>query len=211
MRKTFTLLFIVIAFESYSQSPLQSVAKSYFRTHPFNSKFSTFILNLQRDPWFTINEFNRRTDSTFFYLSGTYKNFNPFHFPPTELKLIVAEEEIIYSDSLKTHDTIMNLQLIGVIDTNASSSKLVEKEFKKFHQSQSKFFDDFIHKSLGGPQNATGEINNYFISPFTVSPASVAWGLMPVTNQFTFAITIRFKVMENQANYITQPGELKGL
>src|SRR5689334_14191565 len=134
MRKIFTLLFIVIIFESYSQSPLQSVAKSYFRTHPFNSKFSTFILNLQRDPWLTITEFNRRTDSTFFYLTGTYKNFNPLHFSPTELKLIVAEEEIIYSDSLQTRDTIMNLQLIGMIDTNTTSMKLVEKEFRKFHQ-----------------------------------------------------------------------------
>lgn len=210
MKKFFVSLLIVIAFKSYSQDAIQTISKNYFRANPFDSKFSTFILNLHRDPWLTINEYYRRTDSTFFYLSGTYKNFNPFHFIPTELKLIVAEEEIIYTDSLRTHDTIMNLQLIGIMDTLADS-KLVEKEFRRFHQSQSKRFDDFIHKTLGGPNTITGEINNYFVSPFSISPVTIAWGLMPGTKQYSFAITVRFKIMENQANYITQPGELKGL
>ena len=207
MKKIFISLLIVISFRCYCQDAIQAISKNYFRAHPFDSKFSTFILNLQRDPWLTINEFYRRTDSTFFYLSGTYKNFNPFRFTPTELKFIVAEEEIIYSDSLQTHDTIMNIQLIGVIDTLTANGKLVEKEFKRFHQSQAKRFDDFTHKTLGGANTVTGEINNYFISPFSISPVTIAWGFMPGTKQYSFAITVRFRVMENQANYITQPGE----
>lgn len=211
MRKTFIAFLIITGFEAPAQDQIRTISKAYFRTHPFDSKFSTFILNLQRDPWFTIKEFNRRTDSTFFYLSGTYKNFNPFRYTPAEIRLIVAEEEIIYSDSLQTHDTIMNLQLIGIIDTNVESGKLVEKEFKRFHQSQSKKFNDFMHKKLGGTQSITGEINNYFLSALNISPVTVAWGLMPDTRQYTFAITIRFKVIENQAVYITQPGEFKGL
>ena len=211
MRKIFTLLFIICATKTNSQDAIQVISKNYFRTHPFDSKFSTFILNLQRDPWFSMKEFSRRTDSTFFFLTGDYKNFNPFRFTPKELKLIVAEEVITYSDSLKTLDTIVNLQLIGIIDTNTASSKLVEKEFKRFHQSQSKRFDDFSHKTLGGSQTLTGEINNYFISPFTISPVTIAWGLMPETKEYSFAITVRFKVTQNQAVYITQPGEFKGL
>ena len=211
MRKLFTCLIIISAFNAYSQDAVQKISKDYFRTHPFDSKFSTFIVNLQRDPWFSMKEFNRRTDSTFFFLAGDYKNFNPFRFTPKELKLIVAEEVIAYSDSLKTLDTIVNLQLIGIVDTNAASSKLVEKEFKRFHQSQAKRFDDFLHKTVGGSQTMTGEINYYFISPFTISPVAIAWGLMPETKEYSFAITVRFKVTQNQAVYITQPGELKGL
>lgn len=213
MRKILlTIVLLLLFFNSpYAQSPLQEVSKIYFRTHPFDSKFSSFILNLQKDPWLTIHEFNRRTDSSFFYISGTYKNFNPLRYTPTELKLIVAEDEIVYSDSLLTHDTIINLQLIGIIDTNIASAKLAEKEFKRFHQSQSKRFDDFTNKTLGGPNQKTGEINNYFVSPFSISPVTIAWGMMPETKQYTFAITIRFKVAENQALYIMQPGELKRL
>lgn len=207
MRKIFILLFTIIVFKSYGQDPIQTISKNYFRTHPFDSKFSTFILNLQKDPWLTIEEFSRRTDSTFFYVNGIYKNFNPFRFTPSELRLIIAEEEIIYTDSLQTHDTIINLQLIGVVDSNASNIKLVEKEFNRFHQSHSKRFNDFAYKKA----IKSGEIYNYFVAPFTVSPVTIAWGIMPETRQFGFALTIRFKVIENQAVYITQPGELKGL
>ena len=211
MRTLIVSLLLITSVHGFAQSPLQTIAKIYFRNHPFDSKFSTFILNMQRDPWLTLSEFHRRTDSSFFFLSGTYKNFNPFRYTPSELKITLAEQEIIYSDSLQTHDTIMNLQLIGVIDTNAASGKLVEKEFKRFHQSQSRRFDDLIHKSLGAKGAVTGEIYNYFISPFSVAPVTIAWGLMPITRQYTFTITIRFKVMENVAVYITQPGELERL
>ena len=67
MRKLLALLFIVIAFESYTQNPILTISKAYLRSHPFDSKFSTFILNLQKDPWFKIEEYNRRTDSNFFF------------------------------------------------------------------------------------------------------------------------------------------------
>jgi hypothetical protein len=211
MRKLVTVLLIATSFQTYSQDAIQVISKNYFRAHPFDSKFSTFILNLQRDPWFTTKEFNRRTDSTFFYLTGDYKNFNPFRFTPKELKLIVAEEQMAYADSLHTLDTIINLQLIGITDTNPASSKLVEKEFKRFHQSQSKRFDDFIHKTLGGSQTITGEMSSYFISPYSIAPVTVAWGMMPITKEYGFVITVRFKVTQNQAVYITQPGEFKGL
>jgi hypothetical protein len=59
MKKFAGLVFILIAFTTYSQDPIQTIAKNYFRTHPFDSKFSTFILNLQKDPWFTIEEISR--------------------------------------------------------------------------------------------------------------------------------------------------------
>lgn len=211
MRKIIVVFLLLNTINGFSQTPVQSISKTYFRNHPFDSKFSTFLLNAQKDPWLIISEFHRRTDSTFFYLSGTYKNFNPFRYTPAELKLIVAEEEIVYSDSLQTHDTIMNLQLIGVIDTNPESGKLVQKEFKRFHQSQARRFDDMVYKSLGGNGSVTGEIYNYFIAPFSVAPVTIAWGLMPNTKEYTFTITIRFKVTENQAAYITQPGELRGM
>src|SRR6186713_32779 len=129
MRKILFLLFIIIVNAGYSQNPIQPILKNYFRSHPFDMKFSSFIATLQQDPWFTIETYSRRTDTAFFYLTGTYKNFNPFHYPPKELRLVLAEEEIIHTDSLKTHDTIMNLQLLGISDTGAVNSKLVEREF----------------------------------------------------------------------------------
>ena len=209
MKKILFPLFLLIVNTSYSQNPLQSLLKTYFRTHPFDMRFSSFIASLQQDPWFTIETYSRRTDTSFFYLTGTYKNFNPFHYPPKELRLVLAEEEIIHTDSLKTHDTIMNLQLLGISDTGAANSKLVEREFKRFHKNQtdrfsSNTYDTFEEKN----GRITAEIYNYFVFPFSIAPITIAWGILPDTNKYAFTITIRFKVKENIATYIVSPGEL---
>ena len=185
-----------------AQSPVESISKTYFRTHPFDMKFSSFVASLQQDPWFSLETFSRRTDSTFFFLTGTYKNFNPFRYVPNELRLVVAEEEIIHADSIKTHDTIINLQIMGVTDTNVANRKAVEKEFRRFHNNQADRFSTNTHEGY----EDSGEIYNYFISPFSIAPVTIAWGRLE-THQYTFTITIRFKLKENTATYILLPGE----
>jgi len=207
------LLYISFTFCALSnlnaQNPLQPLLKTYFRTHPFDIRFSSFIASLQQDPWFTIETYDRRTDTSFFYLTGTYKNFNPFHYPAKELRLVLAEQEIIHTDSLKTHDTIMSLQLLGISDTGAINSKFVEKEFKRFHKNQSDRFSSNAHDTFKGKNaSITAEIYNYFVSPFSIAPITIAWGILPDTNQYAFTITIRFKVKENMATYIVSPDEL---
>lgn len=198
----YTTLILCMRFESKAQPPLQSILKTYFRAHPFDIRFSSFVTSLQQDPWFTVETYDRRTDSTFFFLTGTYKNFNPFRYLPKELKLVVAEEEIIYSDSLKTHDTIINLQIMGLTDTGMVNRKAVEKEFKRFHNNQSDRFSNSVHQTF----EDKGEIYHYFISPLSIPPVSAAWGRFEI-DQYTFTITIRFKIKENMANYIVAPAE----
>ena len=202
MKKLVVFICMIIALSSYSQNPLESILKTYFRAHPFDIRFSSFVTSLQKDPWFTVETYDRRTDSSFFFLTGTYQNFNPFRFLPKELKLVVAEEEITYTDSLKTHDTIINLQIMGLTDTGIVNSKAVEKEFKRFHNNQAGRFSNSVHQTFEG----TGEVNYYFISPLSIPPVSIAWGRIE-TNQYTVTITLRFKLKENMANYIVAPGE----
>ena len=209
MKKFLFLLLIVIVNTGYSQNPIQSVLKNYFRTHPFEMKFSSFITSLQQDPWFTIETYSRRTDTSFFFITGTYKNFNPFRFVPKELRLIVAEEEIVHNDSLKTHDTIMNLQLLAISDSGETNSKLVEKEFKRFHNSQADRFTSNTSNSYKEKDGSlTTKAYNYFVSSFSIAPVTIAWGILPGSNQYALIITIRFKVKENSAVYIISPGEL---
>ena len=209
MKKFLFPLFILIVSTGYSQYPAESLIKTYFRAHPFDMKFSSFIASLQQDPWFTIETYSRRTDTTFFYLTGTYKNFNPFRYPPQELRLVLAEEEIIHTDSLKTHDTIMNLQLLGIADSGVVNSKLVEKEFTRFHKNQAGRFSSNTSNSYKEKDGSlTVKIYNYFVFPFSIAPVTVAWGILPDTNQYAFTITIRFKVKENVATYIVSPEEL---
>lgn len=209
-RMIISLLLLTSSLAYSQQTPLKNMLKTYFRIHPFDMKFTTFILNLQKDPWFTIKEFDRRTDTTFFYLSGSYKNFNPFRYAPTEIKLIVAEQQIIHVDSLHTVDTVIALQLIALSDTTSENKNAAVKEFRRFHNNQEERFYNINHSNYKKGPIIIGEIENYFIYPLSIAPVTVAWGLLPETNQCAFTITIRFKLKENLANYIVAPWEKFG-
>ncbi len=209
MKKFFLYLcFFVSPYFSQAQAPLQSILKSYFRTHPFEMRFSSFIISLQQDPWFTIKEYNRRTDTTFFFLTGVYKNFNPFKYEAKEVRLIVAEQELIHTDSLKTVDTIINIQLLGITDTSISNHAALAKEYARFFRNHSSgFWKSSYDRALKG-NKTIAEVSNLFIYPFSISPVTVAWGLMPDTKEFTFSITIRCKVKQNIADLILTPDGL---
>ena len=208
MKKLITLVFIFYTFfHSDAQNPLEPVLKKYFRSHPFNMLFSKFINTLKKDTLFRIDEYARRTDSSLFYLSGTYKKFNPFHYQASEVRLTVAEHQFLHSDSLKTLDTIIYFQIMGITDSSAAKKEAVISEFNKLHNKISDQFYlnnyDFLQKN--GIDVA--EIHNYFLSGFSVSPLTIAWGLLTESNQYSFIVTIRCKIKENLADLVLAPGE----
>ena len=187
---------------------LMKVTKDYFRSQPLSQRFSSFITSLQKDPWFTVENYERRTDSTFFYMSGTYKNFNPFRYETKEIRLIIAEEEFIHVDSLHTKDTIINLQLMGITDTNAKNAGQVQKEFKRFDRIYRADFGSAVYNYASQQGVTTAEMYNYFFPTLAISPVTTAWGQLTDTHQYTFTMTIRFKLKENEAIFILYPGGL---
>jgi hypothetical protein len=191
----------------HAQNPMQAILKDYFRTNPFETRFSTYLTSLQKDPWLSIEEFSRRTDSSFFFLTGVYKNVNPFHYPIKEVRLIIAEGEFIHNDSLKTLDTIITIQLLGITDTASANKANVAKEFKRFNNKYSDAFWKNSYDKIERPNGVSAEVYNYFIYPYAISPISCAWGHIPETGEYTFTITIRCKVKENIADVILTPGE----
>lgn len=207
--KRFILILLSISWYNliHAQNPMQAIIKDYFRTNPFETRFSTYLTSLQKDPWFSIEEYSRRTDSSFFFLTGTYKNYNPFHYPVKEVRLIVAEGQFIHTDSLKTLDTIITIQLLGITDTTSSGKANVMKEFKRFNNKYASAFWNFNYDKIEKENQLTAEIYNYFIYPYSTSPISDAWGKIPGTRQFTFTISIRCKVKENIADVILSPDE----
>jgi hypothetical protein len=186
---------------------MQQILKDYFRTHPFDMKFSSFISSLQKDPWFTVEEYSRRNDSAFFFLTGTYKNFNPFRYPAKEVRLIIAEGQYYHSDSLRTLDTVINIQLLGITDTSISNKANVMKEFKRFNSKYSGAFWKSGYDKIENSNEVSAELFNYFIYPYVISPISCAWGHIPETGEYTFTITIRCKIKENVADMILSPNE----
>ena len=181
---------------------LTKITKKYFRSHPLNQRFSSFIISLQKDPLFTVETYERRTDSTFFYLSGIYKNFNPFSYPVKEARLIIAEGQFAYGDSLQRTDTIINLQLMGITDSGGKNQEEVQKEFRRFHRNHHTDFWNFTNNNFSKKGVTTAEVHNYFIYLLSVAPVTVAWGFLPETGQYTFTITLRLKIIENEAGLV---------
>lgn len=186
---------------------MMKIAKAYFRSQPFSQRFSSFIGSLQKDPWFTVENYERRTDSTFFFLSGSYKNFNPFRYTAKEVRLIIAEEQFIHADSLQTPDTIINLQLMGIIDSAASAADIIQKEFNRFHRMYQNDFGKFTYDHASKKGVITAEMHTYFFPVLAISPVTTAWGQLMEGHQYTFTITIRFKLKENQACFVLFPDE----
>jgi hypothetical protein len=120
---------------------------------------------------------------------------------------VLAEEQHIHLDSLQSLDTIMNLQLMGITNNGASFQQQVIKEFRRFHNNESQRFSrhSTIPYKKDGAQIAA--IEHYFIFPFSVAPVTIAWGPITETNQYTFTITIRFKVKQNIADLIIAPDD----
>ena len=118
--KRFLLLFLAVLLTKIcisqifpGQKAIIQVAKNYFRSNPFDRKFSQFLNHLMNDPAIGNKKILKRTDTSFFYLSGDYSNHNPFFYLATRTKVVVAESEVIINDSLSLTDTIITYQLAG--------------------------------------------------------------------------------------------------
>lgn len=196
---TVVLLFSCI---SNAQTPLDPVMKSYFRENPFEISFSSFITSIQKDPWFSTESLHLRTDTSFFFLTGAYKNFNPFGFKANKVRLTIAEKDFYHTDSQKTLDTMIVIQLIGVLDTSISSTPLVAKEFKKFERKHASDFWRTDHSKDESSKNIKWEINNYYYLSMSLAQLTIAWGRLPDSQEFSFIITVRCKLKENQATFI---------
>jgi hypothetical protein len=186
-----------------SITTLQDLTASYFKSTPYNKSFSGFLQEIMNDPDLQDKVINRRTDSTFFYISGTYRRFNPFIHRPTILKLIVAESEFTDSDTSSYKDTVMYCQLLVTIDTTGKSGQFVKKEYNRLLRKAGRAFTHQTY-ALGQENSANkGEITNSFITPFAVSPLTIAWGRHEATHEYVLSISLRLKVTENRAAMVT--------
>lgn len=190
-----------------SINALQDLAAPYFKTHPYNKSFSVFLQDLLNDPDLQDKVVNRRTDSTFFYIGGTYQRHNPFVYRPTTVKLVIAESEFTDSDTSRYRDTVVYCQLLVMADSTEKARQFVQKEYSRLLRKASR---SFTHKSYTMSQAdrvAEGEVTNSFISPFAVSPLTLGWGREAASRAYIFSVTLLLKVNGNWAEMVTLPQE----
>ena len=190
-----------------SLSALQELAAPYFKTLPYHKSFSSFLQDVINDPDLQQKVVNRRTDTTFFYVSGTYKRYNPFVYRPTQVKLVIAESEYAYSDTSSYRDTVVYYQLIVTADTSEKAKQFAKKEYGRVLRKASRSFTHESHSLNQRKSVAEGELTNSFIHPFAVSPVAIGWGREASTRAYVFSLTLCLKVNENRAGMVTLPQE----
>jgi hypothetical protein len=199
--RTFLLLLSLVLFSfcCSAQEVLLQVAKNYFRSNPFDREFSRFLHHLMNDPALQISTVSKRTDSSFFYLRGSYTRHNPFFFKAKRTEIVIAEQEVILNDSLPLTDTLILYQLAGYSEEGSEGVKDVKEEFDRFDRKYLKKFYRSDLNQLKKGNEITGVIRNYFLRFSYIAPLSAAWQEIPNKKENVFVITLRFKVSGNGA------------
>src|SRR5690349_6969591 len=191
MKKNLLFLFFisVVHTSSFSQEGLLQFTKSYFRSDPFVSEFSAFLKHLMNDPLLKDKKSSTRTDTSFFYFSGVFTNYNPFFFKPKRVEVALVEAPVQFSESMPA-DTILVYQLLAYADANDNEEQDIKKEFDKIHRQFNKKFSDSNFQDLKTGNKIQGGVHNYFISSTAIAPISVAWGKIK-DNEFVLNLMLR--------------------
>lgn len=198
MKKSLLSLFIVLSvYTSPAQEGLFQFTKSYFRSNPFVGEFSGFLKHLINDPAIMNKETRQRTDSSLFYFSGVYANYNPFFFKPARVEIILGEASVQYAESIPA-DTILIYQLLAYADSSNKGEQNVKKEFGKIHRQFNKKFYNSNYQDLKTGSTITGGVHNYFVAFTGLAPVSVAWGKLKESNEFVLNLILRIKKSGNK-------------
>lgn len=171
---------------------ISKIIKDYFRSDPYQHGFGWFLQRLMNDPILVNKIVNKRTDTSFFFFQGDYKNYSPFSFLANRTEIILAEKEFVVNDSLSLKDTLFVYQLLGYNANGESGLKAVKSEFSKFNRHFGKHFLTQSSEVKNGTE-VTAVVQDYFIQGIEGSPLTIAWIKLD-ESQNAFSIAIRLKV-----------------
>lgn len=199
MQKLLLALLLFVTLISNSQPVVFKIADTYYRSDPFEKPFNKFLEHLVNDPTLENKTIKKKTDSTLFFLEGTYKRHSPFFFRNIGTKIVLAEQEEIVSDSLQLVQTTYVYQIIGYAPAGESGVEDVKAEFEKFCKKYRNKFGESNYKELTQGDTKSGEMRNYMIERMNFYPLTVAWATTSDKSNNIFAITLRFRMAENTA------------
>jgi hypothetical protein len=189
--------FLLLCFSSYSQEPILKITRNYFRSDPFNKDFSSFLSHLLNDPALTNKIIEKRTDSTLFYLQGTYTAHNPFFFKPKRVQVVLTELEVNLDSLIR--DTIYNYQLFAYDSDTKEGVEEVKKEFDKiFRRYKGSFRSNQYTENPAGNQS-NGATYNFFDPLHAVAPFALSWFGPNENKEMCLVLTIRMDTYNNRA------------
>lgn len=209
MKQKLLYLFIAtfISLASHSQQRyfderfdgLLKFTKSYFRSNPFATNFSSFMNHLLNDPTIKDKYIQKRTDSTLYMFYGVYTTHNPFFFMPKRVEIVLQEEPVQYGDSVKIRDTIFTYQLMAYANDDVKGTADIKKEFEKINRQNNKRFASNSYNEIKDGDATKVELYNYFVASYALSPACVIRGRIKDQHEWVLNLTLRFKISANEA------------
>lgn len=149
------------------------------------------------DPTITQSNILLKTDSTLFFMEGTYSTHRPFFFRPDKVKVILAERQT-ESDSLNPPQSVFLYQLVAYAPKGKEGLSDVKNEYEKLVRQYKRSFDMNHPRELKEGATVTGEVRDFYFANVAFPIITMAWSTNE-DNGNVLAITIRFFVYDNRA------------
>jgi hypothetical protein len=171
---------------------LLKIVRSYFRSDPYQNDLGAFLKHVMNDPMLVTRATKLKTDTSFFYFQGVYKNYSPYGFLADRTEIRLSEKEFIIDDSTSLKDTLMVYQLLGFSYNGKAGLESVKNEFLKFKRHYGKHFITQSSDIKQGDE-IVGVTEDYFVYGIAASPLSVTWVKLDAF-QNAFILTLRLKI-----------------
>ncbi|RYG40482.1 MAG: hypothetical protein EOO01_27230 [Chitinophagaceae bacterium] len=197
MRK-FSLFFLlsILFHPAFCQEGLLQFTANYFRSNPFIGEYSQFVRHLMNDPDLQEKQTLKRTDTSLFSFTGSYKTFNPFFFKPRKLKITLEETPAQFLDSLPP-DTLLVYHLMAYAGNDVKAGQDIQKEFAKLHKQFKRKFAASNFQEISSETIERGAVHNYFVGNSDIAPLTIAWAKL--NQEYVLDLILRIKVSENFA------------
>lgn len=200
------LLFILLAAPPVLAQGIYTTTRNYYRQDPFHKPFAQFLNNLVGDPALTEKEIKKKTDSTLFFLQGTYTSHKPFFFPASRCKVILAEYQE-YTDSTETETyNYFVYQLVGYAAPGDEGVRDIKEEFERLSKKVKRGLTEHNRRELKRGPVTTGMVVDYGYPYLVFDPLTIAWASSNEKKENIIALTVRFILRDNAA-YLPIPAD----
>lgn len=198
------IILLVLAFNVHacasSQEQFVKLVKEFYRVNPLEGKFSTFIYTLSEDPDLQDKQLIRKTDTSNFFLRGTYKIFNPFGTNANKVEMVFTEqqvEEVV--KNIQSLQTVYTYQMLAYFDDTEANRKLIVKDYNQLKRRLRGEMKSRITNLNGLQQVEAGEIADYYYADSYVYPITLSWQTLSKSKKLALTLITKFEVMQNRA------------
>ena len=200
----FEIFFVLacICTKTYSQSyqsnvttNIRKVVSHYLNYDPFSTQITSITDALLTNDEIEVDTVINSSDTSFYYLRGYHKTFNPFGIPLDSVRTIIAEVEQRENRTGRVTDTLMYLQTEGIAVGREQIANL-RSSFNKMRKALEPWFFYNRYEPVKEKNQWKAESVNYWVKGNPFSLVNITWKMR---NENVATITISAKLPYTRA------------